>query len=568
MAAHPDLASGLRTHLDGLRLLRGAAVAFQSELPDRGQHDVKQLGDYRLLREIGRGGMGIVYEAEDCSLNRRVAVKILPFAAVLDQKQITRFRHEAQASAQLHHPNIVPVYAVGIDRGVHYYAMQFVDGQPLNEAIVELRDRCRQFDTADAAAEAGATVTMGPTTRPAEMVSTSPWQTFSTRGFHKTGDFFRKIADVGIQVANGLQQAHDFGVIHRDIKPSNLMVDGAGKVWITDFGLARVPNDASVTASGDVLGTARYMSPEQAAGHSAYVDHRTDIYSLGITLYELLTLQPAFAAQTREEFLRQVALLEPVAPRRLNGNIPTDLETIVLKAIEKEPAQRYATASELAGDLQRFLDGKPTTARRPTLLDRASKWAKRHRAAVVAAVGLITLAAICLAVSTVMIARAQSRTQHANTQLAAAQARTKQALTQAEAVLNRADLVVNRYGVKLARQLRAVPGAEQLSQELLQDTLLYHRAIISEYEFADDPSRKFRLAVAHLKSGEIAELIGQTPRAQVDYQQAKQLLTDLIAQAPSNESYQAEFAVCLNLEAMLMAKQGDLQQALLYWVKP
>ena len=186
------------------------------------------------------------------------------------------------------------------------------------------------------------------------------------------------------------------GVIHRDIKPSNLLVDGRDHLWVADFGLARLPQgDHDLTRTGDLVGTLRYMSPEQVRGEREGVDGRTDIYGLGVTVYELLTLCPAFDARDRQELLRRILDDEPVPPRRINPSIPRDLETIVLKAMEKEPSARYGSARELADDLKRFLEDQPVRARRPSLLDRSVKWSRRHRAVVVAATTalLVTLAA-------------------------------------------------------------------------------------------------------------------------------------------------------------------------------
>ncbi len=180
------------------------------------------------------------------------------------------------------------------------------------------------------------------------------------------------------------------GILHRDIKPSNLLLDRAGKVWVSDFGLVHVPAAESMTFTGDVMGTIRYMSPEQAAGRTQFVDHRSDIYSLGITLYEMATLTRAFASDNREDFLRRIATEEPLAPRRLNRSIPLDLETIILKAVAKEPTDRYASAQAFADDLRCFLDGRSTLARRPTLVERAAKWTRRHRRLVMA--GMLALA--------------------------------------------------------------------------------------------------------------------------------------------------------------------------------
>jgi serine/threonine protein kinase len=236
------------------------------------------LGDFRIVREIGRGGMGVVYEAEQISLKRRVALKVLPFAAVLDPKQVTRFKNEAQAAANLDHPNIVSVYSVGCDRGIHYYAMQYVEGHSLAEVVEELR-----AESEEQRARSGNSELRAPNSPlPAD---TSPIGALSTLRTTNPKEHFRHIARLGIQAAEALHYAHEMGIVHRDIKPSNLLVDAQGHLWITDFGLATTQTDAGLTMTGDLLGTLRYMSPEQAAGDRAKIDYRTDMYSLGITVF-------------------------------------------------------------------------------------------------------------------------------------------------------------------------------------------------------------------------------------------------------------------------------------------
>ena len=370
---YPQLSAVLRQLLPALAILRlrnseSAAV----NMPLTYSEPITGcLGDYRLIREIGRGGMGIVYEAEQVSLGRRVALKVLPFAAAMDSKQLQRFKNEAQAAAHLHHTNIVPVYAVGCERGVHFYAMQYIEGQTVAALIRELRELAG-LEAPDPSAWAAPASTLasellsgrwapakhggGQVARscpsedatghdesnppPSQHLSTPPPHaptlpaaSLSTDRSSKSPAFFRTVAHLGVQAAEALEHAHTKGIIHRDIKPANLMVDISGNLWIADFGLARMLSEAGLTMTGDLLGTLRYMSPEQALAKRVPVDHRSDIYSLGITLYELLTLRPAYDGRDRQEVMQQIAFEEPRLPRRLNKAIPAELEIIVRKTI-------------------------------------------------------------------------------------------------------------------------------------------------------------------------------------------------------------------------------------------
>ena len=220
---------------------------------------------------------------------------------------------------------------------------------------------------------------------------TRPAAPHSSGSSTRSRDYFRTVARLALQAAEALEHAHARGILHRDIKPANLLLDAEGQLWVTDFGLAQVQGDDRLTLTGDLLGTLRYMSPEQALGRRVVIDHRTDVYSLGVTLYELLTLRPAFDGRDRAEILRRIADEEPPPLRKLNPAVPADLETIVLKAMAKEPASRYATAQDLADDLRRFLEDRPIRARRPGLLDRAAKWSRRHRSVVTTAALLLVL---------------------------------------------------------------------------------------------------------------------------------------------------------------------------------
>jgi serine/threonine protein kinase/WD40 repeat protein len=379
---HRAVAAELTECLDGLQILHDI-------LPQSEESIVAgvPLGDFRIIREIGRGGMGVVYEAEQLSLGRRVALKILPFASTLDTRQLHRFRTEATAAANLHHPHIVQVYGVGCERGVHYYAMQFIEGRTLADVIREL-----QRQTADASPR-----------RPADTPVIQETRDANPRASNSPREFYRTAARWGLQAAEALEHAHQFGVIHRDIKPANLLLDARGCVYVTDFGLAHVGGSVALTVTGDMIGTLRYMSPEQARGDRV-ADPRSDVYSLGVTLYELVTQKVAFFGTDRQTLLRQVLDDDPAPARQLRPSVPAELAVIIHKAMAKSPAERYDTAQAMADDLRAWLDDLPIRGRAPTLAHRLAKWTRRHRAAVTAAVVALLLATACLLVSTILIA--------------------------------------------------------------------------------------------------------------------------------------------------------------------
>ncbi len=437
---YPDYAQELQDLLPTLSLLAelGRAGESASSFPSQAAEDRATawgggphpavLGDFRIQREIGRGGMGIVYEAEQIPLRRRVALKVLPLAAMLDPRLLQRFRNEALAAASLDHPNIVRIYSVGCDRGIHFYAMEYIEGQTLAEAVRQWRQRSGEASVDDgelpstqtweqsgeisaAAQSQGSQIAAGPADiPPREDTKPGAEALLSTKASRDRRAFFRLVASLGVQAAEALEHAHRMGVVHRDIKPSNLLVDASGHLWITDFGLAVTRSATNLTVSGDIVGTLRYMSPEQVTGQRRLLDQHTDIYSLGATLYELLTLRPAFPGTDRQRLVHQIVEEEPAAPRRIRPAIPRDLETVVLKAMAKAPEARYATAQALADDLRRFLEDKPVEARRPTLAERAAKWARRHRPLVWLTAVFLALAWCGAAVAAVLIWQKEAQT--------------------------------------------------------------------------------------------------------------------------------------------------------------
>jgi serine/threonine protein kinase/tetratricopeptide (TPR) repeat protein len=532
---HPAIAGRLRACLKGLHLVEAAAEALAitsgpggaggvregpppgsppasgsgSEPPgaDDDATDPLELGGFHVVRELGRGGMGVVYEAVERALGRRVALKVLPFAAAIDPRQIARFRVEAQAASQLNHPHIVPVYSVGRQGGVHYYAMQLIDGPTLAELIAGLR---RQDD--DDATEVRPTPTVPvsesvstpPTTpTPAAATATPSWSlgSTSTRG----RAFFREVARLGRQAAEALEHAHQQGVLHRDVKPSNLMVDGRGHVWVTDFGLARFQGEGSLTAPGDLLGTLRYMSPEQASADHAVVDRRTDVYSVGATLYELATLRPVFEGSDRQELLRRIAQEEPRRPRAVQPAVPRDLETIVLKAVAKDPSARYATAQDLADDLGRFLDDRPILARRPGPLERSARWAGRHATALAIVVPLLAATVLALGVAFGLVLAKQAEIERAH--LVARQRGDE------------ARRAVDEMYTQVAENwLKGQPRLQPLQRAFLLRALEYYQAFSRERDA--DPAVRAAAGVAAFRVGEIQRALGNPADAERAYRQA------------------------------------------------
>ncbi len=505
LSRHSAIADALAECLEGMEALHQAGSASQPSAGGTlagaaGLQDGTPLGDYRLLREIGRGGMGIVYEAEQLSLGRRIALKVLPFALTLDPRQLQRFKNEARAAAQLHHQHIVPVYAVGSERGVHFYAMQYIEGQSLAEVIRDLRQQATPLGLASRQSlperpdYEASTGTYTPREEAASMVSSVPQaaetvKSISALATSYSADsrgFYRTVARLGIQAAEALEHAHEYGVIHRDIKPGNLMVDAHGHLWITDFGLALFQTDASLTQSGDLLGTLRYMSPEQASGQRISIDHRTDIYSLGATLYELLTRRPPFEGNNRQTLLHQILNDEPQPLRNFQKSIPVELETILLKAMAKSPTERYATAREFADDLSRFLQDKPIHARRATTVQRLRKWARRHPSVFWAAVILCLLTVGGSLISTKMIHAAYERERR-----------------HAELAREAVDGMFKLCEEELADK----PFLDGLRRRLLKDHfLVYYQKLI---EYNDDPATEEKLSAAQKRVQEILENLAE-----------------------------------------------------------
>src|SRR5262245_49261184 len=345
----------------------------------------KRLGDFEIVRELGRGGMGVVYESVQTTLGRRVALKVLGTRLGLTAKALDRFRREAAAAARLHHTNIVPVYATGEECGIHFYAMELIDGTGLDVVIARSRTQTPASEPASWMVDLSSTAARARV----ESHTSSPGVKSAT--VSPEGGFDR-IASMIADVADALHHAHENGVTHRDIKPSNLLLSSDGRLSIADFGLARMLEEPGMTTTGEFVGTPAYMSPEQVTAGYVPVDHRTDVYSLGATLYELLTLRPPFEAEGRDRLLAMLTQKEPASPRRLNPKVPPDLEAICLSCLDKDPDRRYASAKDLADDLRRYLNRFETLAKRAGPLCRLRNWLRPHPE--LATAGVVVLLAL------------------------------------------------------------------------------------------------------------------------------------------------------------------------------
>lgn len=525
----------------------------------------QRLGDFRVIREIGRGGMGVVYEAVQESLNRRVAVKVLAADFTSSATDRQRFQREAEAAGRLYHTNIVPVFGVGQHGQLHYYVMQYIDGVGLDAVLSALpetlggRAAAKLGDGAD-----------GPDTPAASAAEAASLL---------ARDYWRSVARVGLQVAEALSHAHRHGVVHRDIKPSNLLMDNEGRVWVTDFGLAKHEAAESVTRSGGLVGTLRYMAPEQFDGDA---DARSDVHSLGLTLYELLVLSPAFPETSHGELVRLKTTTEPTPVRARNSGVPRDLATIVEKACSLSPGHRYQTAAELAEDLRFFLDDLPIRARPLKPFERLWRWSRRNP--VVAS--LSGTAALLMAAVALVSAIGYLSTTEALNEARAQRVRAETNLRDARAAEENADRQQSRAEANLVLALeafakimedissRGVPaslamdaGAEgavstlapltPADAELLQ-TLLVFFDRFAEQNLANLDTQT---ADAYRRVGDIQERLGQHDAARDAYQRALRIHEGIARATPQNAANLLALAGVHNAMGVLEKNTGDVRKA-------
>ncbi|APW62489.1 serine/threonine-protein kinase [Paludisphaera borealis] len=485
---HPDHAERLRSLIPAMLAMEELGLESEAGPPSGRSAALarmpQRLGDYVLIRPVGSGGMGVVYEAVQESLGRHVALKTITFQHPSDTTGLERFRREALAAARLQHAHIVPVYGLGEHDGLHFFTMQFIDGLGLDLVLREVRRQRRKpiaadpptdqelssglardlyhgrfhpqsTPVADSASEARSETPIAP------IVRTSPSPRIEAR-------YFDSVAWLGVQVAEALEYAHRQGVLHRDIKPSNLLMDANGHVWVTDFGLAKIQDGDELTRTGDVVGTLRYMAPERFSGWS---DPRSDVFALGATLYELLTFRPAFDEPDRVRLIDRLLNGSPTPPRHLDRRFPRDLETIVMKALANTPGERYATAGQLAEDLRRFVAGRPILARRSGRIERSWRWCRRNPAGAGAAV--VVAAALATAATTSMIyAYEQGRAAREVQGLADALSNERESLREALA-----------EQVRAAREIQELADAQTKVRESLHVSLAATQRLLARQDF-------------------------------------------------------------------------------------
>lgn len=610
---HPTLAEQIRELFPVVAAVEHLHLAKQSPARSLSADDtslaLQQLGDFRVIREIGRGGMGIVLEAEQVTLERRVAVKVLPKQSLRSAREVQRFHREAQTAARLHHTNIVPVFGVGQQDGVHYIVMQLIHGVGLDRILAELRRIvCGRWAAGGAAsdsmhssdAQRTAAALLHRELRPAPVGSSTGLSGVGVRSRgeggtesgsvtnpvetagHSAGqmpspgrpstpvasvtvpsgllgtEYWKNVARIGVQVASALQYAHAQGTLHRDVKPANLLLDNGGVVWVADFGLAKAVEQDNVTWSGDLVGTLSYMAPERFQGNA---DARSDIYSLGLTLYELATLERAYAGKDRATLIHQVSNAPLIAPRKRNPSIPRDLETIILKAAARDPSDRYQTADQLVTDLQCYLEDRPILARRTAPVERFSRWCRRNKA-VASLTGLvIVLMLLVSAVVTVGYVREASQRQRAE--------------ATAQLAMDVLDNIYSQFAPSSLRLSQPAPSDDTgdalllssgtthlpLSADvaLLLENLLHYYDHLSR-ETDDNQRALLQFISANRRVGDIHHRLGELDRAQAAYKRAAEVLERSDRPLRDQQAARLELSRIYNGLGMVYADQHQQDQ--------
>ena len=574
--AHPEIADRIQDLFPTLVVVdQLAADSIPAPNHTRPIEDAPlQLGDYQLVREIGRGGMGVVYEAQQTKLHRTVALKLLPKTSAQDQQSIERFQLEAQAAAKLQHPNIVPVFEVGEQEGWQFLAMQMVHGIGLDRVLDVIREhsyleqsdklnQTRPSDDLKSQSIAKQVVFANWKTSSSGLQSSttnSPAidqdvQQLSRAPDARARNFFNNVARLGFEISRAIEHAHRQGILHRDIKPSNLLLDHQGKVWVSDFGLAKSV-DHDITKTGDIVGTLCYMAPERFRG---WADCRSDVYGIGITLFELATLSPAFKSHDRVKLIRSIIDQQPPRPSQLAHKIPRDLETIILKAIEKEPGLRYQTADELAQDLLRFLEGRPINARRSGRIERIRLFCRRNPV-------IATLAALLALTLIVAIAITTNLWLSEREQRNLAETRQSEAIKQSNIAnenFRKSVRIVDQYLVKVSEsKINRIVGLEKLREDLLILARNYYEEFVRNH--ADDPELREELANAHYRIASIQMLNGDLLQSTKSHEDALAIRRTLADESNPGSARELELIQSLHELGELYRRQRQNDQAIQY----
>jgi serine/threonine-protein kinase len=520
-----------RKNTDGPKALLDAtgetSVAGEARQP--GEPSCPAIAGYEILEELGRGGMGVVYKAWQVRGKRLVALKMILAGEHAGPEAVARFRTEAEAAARLVHPHIVQVHEIGEQGGLPFFSLEFVDGGSL-----------------------------------AAKLDGTPLPT-------------RKAAELVLLLARAVEEAHRRGVIHRDLKPANILLTADGQPKITDFGLAKLlVGGVEQTRSGAILGTPSYMAPEQAEGNRIAVGPATDIYALGAILYECLTGRPPFKAESPVDTVVQVVSQEPVPPHHLQPKTPKDLETICLKCLHKQPNKRYATAADLADDLQRFLSDQPIRARPVSQAEKAFRWCRRNPlpAGLAAALGLVLLLGFVLVTHLWLRAIAHAAV--------AAREKTEAEQQRTLAEAHAAD-ALRRQQQALAAQRRARQALDDMSSTVVQDWLARQEKLtaaqrsfleraLSQYEelareAGDTPEARAAVAGANHSVGLIRWRLGLKTEAEKAYARAAEILEVLAGEQPTEPSYRSRLADAHNNRGVVLRELGRREEALAAYQK-
>ena len=529
---HPDQASAMRGRIEGLRKVGLLAGASTTEIPER-------LGEFRLLELLGGGGMGVVYLAEQEGLGRKVALKLIRPEQLYFPGARERFRREVEAIAQLQHPGIVPIHTVGEEGDVPFFAMECIEGCSLEQVLSELRGQDPGLLRGQDLQAAVLRLVHGDASAAEERES-------------KSSDLFDgNYPDVCLRiarmVAEALEHAHNRGILHRDIKPSNIMVTPGGRVMLLDFGLAAAEGAHRLTRTGSTMGSLHYMSPEQAEGDLERVGPRSDLYSLGITLYELLTLQYAIERDTAQAVLRTIleGRIPPV--RQRNPSVSWEAETVCMTATELEPARRYQSAADLARDLSNVLARRPIDARRAGLTLRVRRWSQRNPARSVALfLGLIVLLGGLIGYG--LLERG-------------ARIRIEAKSRQAEANFQKALLAVERLLARVGDiDLRDVPQLEPVRRALLEDAVELFESFLDGDQ--DDPEVFHRTGATHVRLGGMQRMLGDSQAAEHSYRQGILILEHLVEREPGQRDYQYSLNYARSQQAILFRHLSRFDEAL------